>query len=373
MKKIMTFLLVTIIAVTFSFPQVCQAVDTCAKAAVVMDVNTGRILYSKNANTELPMASTTKIMTTIVAIESGKLNEVVKISKNSAGTEGSSIYLQEGEQLTVEELLFGIMLRSGNDASIAVAEYVGGSVEKFAQLMNQKAKDIGALNTSFANPHGLDHPNHYTTARDLALITSYALKNPKFKEIVSTKRKSISGPPTESWDRALVNKNKTLWQYEGGDGVKTGYTSNAGRCLVSSATKDNWQLVCVVLDCRPMWDESSALLNYAYENYENKKVIDMASIYKEIDIKGGKEKTAGVKPTKDLFIPLKKDELTKLEIVPEYKVNNIAPIYKGSNAGALNIYIDKNLLGTVTLEYNNNVESNSPIYYLRKIINKFGN
>ncbi len=372
MKKIMTLLLVTIIAVTFSFPQVCQAVDTCAKAAVVMDVSTGRVLYSKNSNTVLPMASTTKIMTTLVAIESGKLNEVVKVSSKASGTEGSSIYLQVGEQLTVEELLYGIMLRSGNDASVAVAEHIGGTVEKFAEMMNQKAKDIGAKNTSFANPHGLDHQNHYTTARDLALITSYALKNPKFKEIVSTKRKSISGPPSETWERALVNKNKMLWQYEGGDGVKTGYTSNAGRCLVSSATKENWQLVCVVLNCRPMWDESSALLNYVYENYENKKIIDAASKYNEINIKGGKEKTVGVKPVKDLLLPLKRDELDKIKIVPEYEKNNIAPILKGTNAGLLNAYLNEDLVGTVPLEYCDSIKSNSPIYYLKKIIKKFG-
>jgi D-alanyl-D-alanine carboxypeptidase (penicillin-binding protein 5/6) len=249
---------------------------TGAKAAVVMDVETGRVLFSKNPYEKLPMASTTKIMTTLVAVESGKLNETVKVSNRAAFTEGSSIYLKPGEALTVEELLYAIMLRSGNDASMAVAEHIGGSVEGFVEMMNQKAKEIGALNTHFANPHGLDNPQHYTTAYDLALIASHALRNSKFAEIVKTKNKTISGPPHVNWDRAMQNKNKMLWQYEGGDGVKTGFTNRAGRCLVSSATHEGWQLCSVVLNCGPMWEESTHLLNYGFGNYSKQKVVYQA-------------------------------------------------------------------------------------------------
>lgn len=368
MKKLVKVFLIAIILVGLMFPQICEAIDTCAKAAVVMDVNTGRVLYEKNQNIKLPMASTTKIMTTLVAIEYGRLDDIVKVSRNASYTEGSSIYLKEGEEITVEELLYGIMLRSGNDASVAVAEHVGGSVEEFAILMTEKAKEIGAESTSFANPHGLDNSNHFTTARDLALITSYALKNPTFKQIVSTKRKTITGPPTESWDRTLVNKNKMLWQYEGGDGVKTGYTSKAGRCLVSSATKDEWQLVCVVLNCRPMWDESTALLNYGFDTYDNYKVVDKTVVYDKVDVVKGKKSVVAVIPTNDYKIPLKSDEIDKVVLVPEYENSNIAPIKKGVSVGKLNILIDEKKLGSVSLVYDNSVESNDPKYYFNRII-----
>jgi D-alanyl-D-alanine carboxypeptidase (penicillin-binding protein 5/6) len=313
------------------------------------------------------MASTTKIMTTLVAIESGRLAETVKVSKKAAYTEGSSIYLRENEKITVEELLFGIMLRSGNDASMAVAEHIGGSVEGFAEMMNAKAKEIGALNTSFANPHGLDHPNHYTTAYDLALITSYALRNPKFAEIVKTKNKTISGPPDVEWKRSMQNKNKMLWQFDGGDGVKTGFTSKAGRCLVSSATRDNWQLCSVVLNCGPMWEESANILNYAFKNFTKQQVVDSNDIYQQLSVIGGKQNVVEIKPTHDFYMPLKQEEVDKLIFIPALKFNNKAPIYKGSSAGELKIYLGSQYLGAVGLEYCQSIESKDPLYHFQKI------
>lgn len=367
MKKILSFVLSFIIALSFGINIVQADVNNSAKAAVVIDVKTGRILYSKNPDQKLPMASTTKIMTVLVAIESGKLNEKVTVSSKASHTEGSSIYLKEGERITVEELLYGIMLRSGNDAATAVAEHIGGSVSGFAKLMNEKAKQIGAFNTSFANPHGLDDPDHYTTAYDLALITSYALRNPKFAEIVSTKQKTISGPPDVNWDRGMKNKNKMLWQYQGGDGVKTGYTKKAGRCLVSSATRDNWQLCSVVLNCGPMWQDSSALLDYCFSNYSQQQVVDSTEIYQQLKVIGGQKELVGIKPVKDLYMPLSKEEQDKVVLIPSLKFNNRAPINIGTIAGEIRVYVGSKQVGAVDLEYVESIRSQNPLYYMQKI------
>lgn len=367
MKRIMSLILSFAVVFSFGISTVNADVKLSAKSAVVMDVKTGRVLYSKNPDQKLPMASTTKIMTVLVAIESGRLNEKVTVSKKAAHTEGSSIYLKEGERITVEELLYAIMLRSGNDAATAVAEHIGGSTEGFAKLMNEKAKEIGALNTNFANPHGLDDPNHYTTAYDLALITSYALRNPKFAEIVSTKHKTISGPPDVEWNRAMMNKNKMLWQYQGGDGVKTGFTKKSGRCLVSSATRDKWQLCSVVLNCGPMWQESSALLDYCFNNYSQQKVVDGSDIYQNLKVIDGQKDLVGIKPVKDLYLPLSKEELNKVVLVPSLKFNNRAPINKGTIAGEIRVYVGDKQIGALDLEYTESVRSQNPLYYMHRI------
>lgn len=368
MKRATLFILIFVMTINFCFTYVNADVNTSAKAAVVMDVKTGRVLFSKNADAKLPMASTTKIMTVLVAIESGRLSETVKVSKKASFTEGSSIYLKEGEKLTVEELLYGIMLRSGNDAATAVAEHIGGSVEGFAAMMNQKAKEIGAVNSHFVNPHGLDHPEHYTTAYDLALITSYALRNEKFAEIVKTKAKTISGPPDVNWDRSMKNKNKMLWQFEGGDGVKTGFTKRAGRCLVSSATRDNWKLCSVVLNCGAMWEESSSLLNYAFKSYSKEKIVDSEKVYQQLKVISGKQNTVSIKPSHDFYIPLTREELGKIIMIPSLRFNNKAPIDAGTKAGVLKIYLENQYLGVVDLEYCQSIESQSPLYHIDRIL-----
>lgn len=371
MKRSIAIITALVIAALSGFVSVSAMEDTSARAAVIMDVNSGRVLYSKNMDEKLPMASTTKIMTTLVAIESGKLNEIVTVSRNASYTGGSSIYLREGEKHTVHDLLYAIMLRSGNDAAVAVAEHIGGSVEGFAEMMNQKAQEIGAVNTRFANPHGLDAAGHYTTAYDLALITSYALKNPVFSEIARSKKKVIKGPPNENWDRVMVNKNKMLWQFEGGDGVKTGFTNKAGRCLVSSATRNGMQLVCVVLNCGPMWDDSAALLEYGFKNYSMEKVVDKNNIFNVVEVKKGKAKFVGVKPKEDFYLPLKAGEKENVKMSVSSRGTAIAPLYKGDDAGRLEVYIDGKLIKTVALEYAESVESSSPFYHMKNIMRSF--
>lgn len=371
MKRYTAIVIAAIIAALSGFFAVQAVQETSARAAVLMDVNSNRILYSKNMDEKLAMASTTKIMTILVAIESGKLDEKVTVSKKASHMEGSSIYLREGERHTVNDLLYAIMLRSGNDAAVAVAEHIGGSVEGFADMMNKKALEIGAKNTRFANPHGLDSEGHYTTARDLALITSYALKNPVFSSIVSSKKKIIEGPPNENWDRVMINKNKMLWQFDGSDGVKTGFTNKAGRCLVSSATRDGLQIVCVVLNCGPMWNDSSTLLEYAFKNYEKKKVVEKDRIFKVVQVNNGKEKFVGVRPSEDFALALRADEINNVKLIADDLRAAQAPFKKGDDAGRLEVYIDKTLLKTIKLEYSEGVESSSPFFYLKRILRDY--
>ncbi|UUZ94377.1 D-alanyl-D-alanine carboxypeptidase [Paenibacillus sp. P25] len=216
--------------------EAAPAVSTHAEAAALVDVASGRILYSSKGDKTMRIASLTKIMTAIVAIEHGNLSDKVKVSKNAFGKEGSSIYLKLNEEMNLKDLLYGMMLRSGNDAATAIAEHVGGSVEGFAYMMNEEARLIGMTGSSFKNPTGLDETGHYSTANDMAKLTAYALKNPVFAEIVKTRVKKAPNP-NESWDYTWINKNKMLSIYDGSDGVKTGYTKLAKRRLVSSATR----------------------------------------------------------------------------------------------------------------------------------------
>lgn len=371
MKRSLAMIITVLLAAVSGVFAVSARTDTSARAAVIMDVNSRRILYSKNMDEKLAMASTTKIMTTLVAIESGKLEEIVTVSKKASYTEGSSVYLREGEKHKVHDLLYAIMLRSGNDAAVAVAEHIGGSVAGFAEMMNRKAEEIGASNTKFANPHGLDADGHYTTAHDLALITAYALKNPIFAEIVGSRKKTIEGPPNENWDRVMINKNKMLWQFDGGDGVKTGFTKKAGRCLVSSATRNGMQLVCVVLNCGPMWEDSSVLLENGFKNYTNEKLVDRNNIFQVVEVKNGKEKFVAVKPNEDFYMAICAEEKGKVKLSAKRSGPVQAPINKGDSAGTLEVYLDNKLFGAIGLEYTESIESSSPFFHLKRILRDY--
>jgi len=240
---------------------------THAKAAALIDVESGRILYNKNGDQRLRIASLTKIMTAIVAIENADLSDKVKVSVRAAGKEGSSIYLRAGEEMKLEDMLYGLMLRSGNDAATAIAEHVGGSIEGFVRMMNEKAEWIGLDNTHFMNPSGLDDEGHYSSADDLAKLTAYALHNPTFATIVKTRVKKAPNP-YESWDYQWSNKNKMLSMYEGADGVKTGYTKLALRCLVSSATRNGQQLAAVTINDRDDWADHRSMLDWGFHHYK---------------------------------------------------------------------------------------------------------
>lgn len=252
--------------------------QTSAKAAVVMEANSGRVLFQKNADERSPMASTTKIATALTVLRLCDVAESVEVAKEACGIEGSSVYLRAGEHLTVNELLLGLMLRSGNDCAVALAIHASGSMEKFVDEMNALAADCGCENTHFANPHGLHNPNHYTSARDLAKITSCALQNPTFAKIVSTKFAKIANEFGES-DRVLINKNKLLSRGRYFDGVKTGFTKAAGRCFVGSMSKNDLRLVCVVLNCGPMFEDTEKLLTVASQTYKMQTAVPNGKAY----------------------------------------------------------------------------------------------
>ena len=252
------------LAAVLFFPCRVQAIS--AQSGILMDACTGRVLYEKQADQQSLIASTTKIMTALLVCEQCNVLDRMKIPKEAVGIEGSSMYLQEGEILTLQELLYGLMLHSGNDAAVALAIYCGGTVEGFAAMMNDKARQLGLTGTHFENPHGLDSPNHYSTARDLAMLTAYAMKNPIFSQTVSSKSVRVGS-------RAMQNHNKLLWRVEGADGVKTGYTKAAGRILVSSATRDGRRLICVTINDGNDWADHSTLLEKGFSIYSVQQLI----------------------------------------------------------------------------------------------------
>ncbi len=316
---------------------------TSAKAMCVMEASTGRVLYGKNRHEKLPMASTTKIMTAITAIENcSNLDERFEISPRAVGIPGTSLYLRKGETLSIRELLYGLMLISGNDASFAIGERIGGNVENFIDMMNKTAQKIGALSSHFDNTHGLDSQTHYTTAEDLAKITSYAMQNDTFREIVSTKNtKIVSG---EGKTRYLKNKNRLLNSLNGCNGVKTGFTNDAGRCLVSSAERDGMNLVCVVLNCGPMFEESSQLLEKGFNEF---KLYDLTNGYnykRTIKVQDGRLDEVRIGTEGKFLYPLKESELDKIEYRISMEENLVAPVKKGQEVGKVEILIDNNLL-----------------------------
>lgn len=350
--KTRKILILCILIILFNISKVFASVEfsqTSAQSAVLIDGSSCRVLWGKNIDEKLPMASTTKIMTALVAIESQNINRVVTIPEVAQGVEGSSIYLTAGEHLTLEELLYGLMLRSGNDAATAIAYDVGGgSIEKFVSLMNATAKRIGAYNTNFENPHGLHSDNHYTTAHDLAKITAYALKNDKFKEIVSTKYKEIPWEGSQ-WNRVLKNNNKLLWSFEGANGVKTGFTQKAGRCLVSSANRNDLQLVLVLLNCGPMFEESSAILEYGFNIYKSRQILSNSDAVISIPVDNGIFDSIVLYPIEDYSMALTDAEYENLKITMDIPNVIKAPIKKGKIYGNIIISINNEVIKEVPL------------------------
>ena len=314
---------------------------------IVMDVTSNRVLFSKNADEKRFMASTTKILTAIVIIDSCDINDQVVVSEKTVGVEGSSIYLEKGEVLSVKDLLYGLMLRSGNDCAETLAIYKCGSIEKFAGLMNKKAQEIGAKNSHFVNPHGLHDDNHYTTAYDLALISCYAMNNPVFKEIVSTK-KTVIPFTTRNTNRVLINKNKMLWEFDGATGVKTGFTKKAGRCLVSSCNRNGLELVSVVLNCPPMFDRSKEILNDAFNKYSPYKLVESDNIVDFIEIKDSIAKCP-IYVKNDVILPLSEFELNNIEIKYEIPTVLSKPVIKDEEVGKIKFYVKNNLIYTEKL------------------------
>ncbi len=340
------------------------AEDCPAKSMVVIEADSRRVLNDKNKDERLAMASTTKIMTALVTCKNVKdFDEVVAINDNAVGIEGTSMYLKKGEKLTVKELLYGLMLPSGNDAAMALAYYVGGSEERFVEMMNEQAKELNLQNTHFANPHGLDADGHYTSAYDLAIITAEALKNDTFKEIVSTKNIRVTGSK-ENEPRFLSNKNKLLKTLEGCTGVKTGFTDNAGRCFVCSCTRDGMTLISVVLNCGPMFEESAKLLNACFEKYKMREILEPYAQGENIKVSNGESDFVQTVTKHGFSYPLTDEEFNNIKIVRNQPEIIDAPVVKEQKIGEIEIYLDKNLLFKENIYTMENVKSTK---YLDKI------
>ena len=349
MKKAILRTAAALLAAVFLYPQPALAMS--AQKAIVLDAATGRVLYEKNADSISLIASTTKIMTALIVCEQCNVLDRVRIPAEAVGIEGSSMYLQEGEILTVQELLYGLMLRSGNDAATALAIYCGGTVEGFAQLMNDKARFLGLKDTHFVNPHGLDAAEHYSTARDLAALAAYAMENPIFAKTVSTKSVTIG-------QRSITNHNKLLWRVEGADGVKTGYTKAAGRILVSSAVRQGRRLIAVTIDDGDDWNDHAQFYDNGFSRYSVQQIITAGQDMGKLNVFGGRQECVRVVAAEDFSYALAQGEEPKVRFSCKGFV--YAPVVAGADAGWAYVCIDGKTVGKVALRYDETVEQFVP-------------
>ena len=346
------------------------APSTSAKAHVLMEASTGRVLASKNAEEKLPMASTTKVMTGLLAVEKGNLDEIITVQKEAVGQEGSSMYLREGERLTLRELVYGLMLASGNDAAVQIALHIGGSVENFAKMMNERAREIGAMNTNFVTPNGLPNDDHYTTAYDLALISSAAMQNATFREIVGTKSMNLEADD-DTPARYLRSKNKILYQFEGGNGVKTGYTKAAGKCLSAGAERGGMQLIAVVLNDYGMFDDCQTLLSYGFDNYQMTQIAAKGDDYGEIPVKNGILESVGTELGTSISLPLTEEEGKMREKKVNCKEELVAPVKAGTETGTVEFWLDGELYAKAPILTAADVPENSYLYNLWRVLNRW--
>lgn len=356
---------VLMLCLPFSALAVEEAPAIETGGAALMEVESMRLLAGQNADKRLPMASTTKIMTALLAIEHCALDEWVTVPAQAYGVEGSSMYLNSGEKLRMSDLLYGLMLTSGNDAAIAIACHVAGSVEAFAELMNERAVQLGCMDTHFVTPNGLPDENHYTTAADLCRIAAAGMQNETFRTIVGTTyHRTASGDVS----RTLKNKNKVLWQYEGGNGVKTGYTKAAGRCLAFSAERDGTMLVGVVLNCPDMWNGAYALLNYGFESYRTQRLVDAGTCIAYMEIHGGTKKGLAIFTNDAILYPIATDGSDRIEWKLACPEMLHAPVAAGANVGALTLLVNGEIAATCELVTGEAVSAADLRFYLHRIL-----
>ncbi len=357
MKKAVTF-----IALCMCFVFCADAIDTSAKSAILYEANTDSVLYEKNARDKRAIASTTKIMTALLVIENGDLNDTVVIKPEQVGVEGTSLYLKEGEKITVKTLLYGLMLRSGNDAAEALAIYVSGDIASFVDLMNGKAQELGMADSNFENPHGLPNDNHYSSAYDMALLTAYAMKNITFREIVSTKNYTAEG-------RSFKNHNKLLTMSDDIDGVKTGFTKAAGRCLVSSGEKENMRLVAVTLYDPNDWDDHLKLFDYGFSNFKTRRICAERERLAQLPIAGLGE--VNVIAEKSASYTIKSnDELETQIYLPRFCY---APVEKGEQVGELRVIKNDEVIEKIPLIAEKSVQLPQKESFLKRLLNKIKN
>lgn len=345
MKRLFAGAAAALLAAALLIPMKAEAVS--ARRAYVMDAISGRKLFARNEDERSLIASTTKIMTALIVCEQCNVLDRMRIPREAVGIEGSSMYLKEGEVLTLQELLYGLMLSSGNDAAVALAIYCGGTVEGFAELMNDKARILGLHDTHFENPNGLDSPGHYSTARDLAVLAAYAMKNPIFYKTVSAKSVRIG-------ERCLTNHNKLLWKLDGADGVKTGFTKAAGRILVSSATRQGRRIIGVTIDAPDDWNDHCQLLNDGFIRYQVRQIVQAGQCVGTLDVVGGNSHSLQVLAADDFSYALAEEESPMLVLPGTGFV--YAPAVEGADAGFAYVLINGNAIGKVPVKYGNTIE-----------------
>lgn len=338
LKKIIAFI------ICFSLIQLpCYALPLSSEASIVICTDTNQVLFGEDIHKKMGMASTTKIMTAILALEYGNLSDIVTVSKKASLQEGSSIYLKENDKISLCHLLYGLMLNSGNDAAMTIAEHISKSEEDFVLLMNKKAKELGLLDTHFENPSGLPDKNHYSTAYDMAILMSYAIRNEEFAKIVSTKEYKIE---TQNSVTHLRNHNKLLWKYPFTSGGKTGFTKSCGRCFVSSAKKDGVTLVAVTLNAPDDWNDHMKLFDYGFEKAKMTEIIEKNQILATRKIG---DLRINILASNSVFLPLKNGR--KHPVSCKIRLDdNIPPIIRfGTHLGYGDIYVDKSYAGSVEL------------------------
>lgn len=353
-----------------------------SRSSVVIDRNTNTILYGKNENTRRKMASTTKIMTAIIIIENCNLDETIEISKKAAGTGGSRLGLKTGDKITIRDLLYGLMLRSGNDAAVALAEHTSGNVENFTELMNQKSVNLGLTNTHFETPHGLDSDEHYTTAYELAILSNYALNNKIFAQIVGTKSYTVT---INGYPKQLSNTNELLGNFNGIYGIKTGFTNGANRCLVTACKRGNMDIICVVLGAdtkKFRTQDSIKLINYIFDNFQpvdikklidtdfenwkkdnlNKIVVNKATT-QNIDLR--------IENIENLTIPIRKDLINSITITIDFPLYLESPVSANSKLGNINVLVRDYLNLNYSIYNNSKIKHKSWDDYLVEILRNY--
>lgn len=339
-----------------------------AGASILIEASTGKVLMGENLHTQLPMASTTKIMTALVALENAGIMDMVTVTSEAYGMEGSSIYLNLGEKISLKDLLYGLMLASGNDAAVAIAVHVGGSVEGFAQMMNERARSLGLVNTNFVTPNGLHDDAHYTSAYDLAYITAAAMENPFFREIVSTQYYRTQTGDTV---RTFRNKNRTLSQYEGCCGVKTGYTKKAGTCLVFAAERDGMLLIGVLLNAPSRFDDAIAMLNYGFFNYEMCTLVEKFAVIAHVQVNKSKINTLDLLANSGIMVPVQIGESVQCQTQVVLREDFTAPIKAGEVCGTLYVLENGRRIASVALVAATDAEALDFLSYLRTLYSRW--
>ena len=372
MKKAVRILPVAVgigilLVVLFSSSATAEEVGRISgRAGVLYEPESGRILFGKNENARLPMASTTKIMTALVAAERASIDELVGIDARAVGVEGSSAYLKEGEVLTLEELLYALLLQSANDAAVAIACHIGGSIEGFAEMMNGKAAELGLVDTHFENPHGLDADGHYTTAKELATVAAEAMKNQLLREIFATRKRSFTNGERS---RTYVNHNKLLQLYDGAVGVKTGYTRRCGRCLVGAAERDGLTLLSVTLDAPDDWRDHARMLDFGFASLERLWLVNVGDKEYDVAVMDGDGEHVTVRNTTSLsrIVDRGEHEVKEYVKLPRFVT---APVSEGDPLGCVIYTVDGEYAGEVRLVATETVRKKGRSRLLRKTFNK---